>query len=137
VSTPDSGARFFTAARRIPTLLGRMHDGSKIPGGPYTLTQAVVAGGTALVLWKSASIWAQFGPIGNLAFFVGAVAGVALLAGRIPTGGRNPVSWVGGVLGLTFRRRGGTRRGQLLQVSRPRRVRHRFNVLADAPSPRP
>lgn len=135
MSEPVEGARFFTRARRVPTLIGRLHDGSKIPGGPYTLTQVVTAAVVALALWQTTALWARFGGMLNAVLFVGLVYGAAFAAGQIPTGGRNPFGWVTGVLGLTFRRRGGTRRGQVLQVSRPHRVRHRFNVLAD-PSPR-
>ena len=35
-------ARFYTRSRRFPKFIGRLHDGTKIPGGPYTLTQGVV-----------------------------------------------------------------------------------------------
>jgi hypothetical protein len=135
MSERTEGARFFTLARRIPTLVGRLHDGSKVPGGPYTLTQVITAGVVAVLLWQTPGLWARFGLIGNVLVFAGLVYGAAFLAGRVPTGGRNPITWVTGVLGLTFRRRGGTRRGQVLQVNRPRRVRHRFNVMPD-PAPR-
>ena len=136
MSEPTEGAKFFTLARRIPTLIGRLHDGSKIWGGPYTVTQAVAAGVVAFVLWKTSGLWGRGFWLQNVLIFGGAIWGTTFLAGRIPTGGRNPLGWIAGVLGLTFRRRGGKRRGQLLQVSRPRRVRHRINVLADAPAPR-
>jgi len=36
-------ARFYTRSRKFPRLIGRLHDGTKIPGGPYTVTQAIVA----------------------------------------------------------------------------------------------
>lgn len=137
MSEPAQGARFFTLARRIPTLFGRLHDGTRIPGGPYTVTQVVAAVVTAVVLWKSMALWARFGLLGNAALFVGLIVAVAFGAGRLPTGGRNPFAWAYGLLSLTFRRRGGRRRGQVLQVNRQRRVHHRFNVLPDAPAPRP
>lgn len=136
MSDPAQGARFFTRARRIPTLFGRLHDGTRIPGGPYTLTQVVAGVATLVVLWQTKALWARFGFFGNIALFIGLTVAITFAAGRLPSGGRNPFSWVAGVLGVTFRRRGGRRRGQVLQVNRPRRVRHTFNVLPDAPSPR-
>ncbi len=38
---PQETARFYTKSRRFPKMIGRMTDGSRIPGGPYTLTQTV------------------------------------------------------------------------------------------------
>lgn len=136
MSEQAQGARFFTLARRIPTLFGRLHDGTRIPGGPYTVTQVVAAVTTAVVLSQTTALWARFGILGNPVVFIALVAGIGFVVKFLPSGGRNPFAWVLGVLSLTFRRRGGRRRGVAVQVNRARRVRHTFNVLPDAPAPR-
>ena len=33
--------RFYSSIRRIPTTLYRLPDGTRVPGGPYTLVQGV------------------------------------------------------------------------------------------------
>ncbi|AWW41865.1 hypothetical protein [Streptomyces cadmiisoli] len=54
--------RFYTAARRHPWVVGRVGDW-KIPLGPYTPAQIVVAVGGGFVLFKSVSWWSWMGPI--------------------------------------------------------------------------
>ncbi len=82
--TPQT-ARFYTAARRVPVLIGKIN-GTRIWGGPYTLTQLGVGG---LVLWvgyQTISLWgAGFVPLVRLIVLVGVAFGVTWAAGRIPS----------------------------------------------------
>ncbi|MGF0118761.1 hypothetical protein ACQFYA_20910 [Promicromonospora sp. Marseille-Q5078] len=119
-------ARWFTRARRIPILIGRAHDGSRIPGGPYTIGQVIAAAIALFVMWKTATLWAHFGWVTNATVFIGVVAGVVILVGKLPRGGRNPLSWAAGFLALYLRTPGGTVGGRPLRVTPPRKVQHRI-----------
>ena len=82
--TPQT-ARFYTAARRVPVLIGKIN-GTRIWGGPYTLTQLGVGG---VVLWagyQTIPFWgAGFVPLVRLIVLVGVAFGVTWSAGRIPS----------------------------------------------------
>ena len=56
-------ARFYTRSRRFPKFIGRLHDGTKIPGGPYTLTQGVVLAIVLVVALMTQSVWGTGSPI--------------------------------------------------------------------------
>jgi hypothetical protein len=80
-------ARFFTRARRIPMLLGKLPGGGKIPGGPYTLPQISFGVVVFVVGWWTKPIWGP--PIGapliQTAALLLVCAGVVFVSGRIPT----------------------------------------------------
>lgn len=84
-------AKWFTGARRFPQLIGRTPNGSKLPGGPYTITQMGVAVVMLWLLWNSTWLWARFGLIGNLVAGLGLLVGSVYAAGRLPFGMRNPL----------------------------------------------
>lgn len=80
-------ARFFTRARRIPMLLGKLPGGGKIPGGPYTLPQISFGVVVFVVGWWTKPIWGP--PVGapliqTLALLL-VCAGVVFVSGKIPT----------------------------------------------------
>jgi len=136
-SGPRSVARFYTLARRIPTLIGRTSDGTRIPGGPYTVTQVGAAFVTVLVLWKTTGVWAHLGFMGNLAIAGGALSGVVFLAGRIPTTGRNPATLVVGIVAVLANPKGGTREGNALSVPAPHRLSHHTRWAPPVAAARP
>lgn len=77
-------ARFFTGARRIPVLIGKIN-GARIPGGPYTLTQLGIGGVVLWVGYKTADIWGPgLFPLIRLIVLAGAAWGATWAAGRIP-----------------------------------------------------
>ncbi|MDN3059392.1 hypothetical protein PH213_33630 [Streptomyces sp. SRF1] len=87
-------SRTYTAARRHPWVLGRVGDW-KIPLGPYTPPQLVVAFVGALLLIKTFSWWSWLGPV--------PVAGWAVavwMARRPRIGGRSPWAALGGVISV-------------------------------------
>ncbi|GAA2344913.1 hypothetical protein [Streptomyces violaceusniger] len=87
-------SRTYTAARRHPWVLGRVGDW-KIPLGPYTPPQLVVAFVGALLLIKTFSWWSWLGPV--------PVAGWAVavwMARRSRIGGRSPWAALGGVISV-------------------------------------
>lgn len=130
-------ARFFTRARRIPILVGRLPDGHALPGGPYTLVQVLSAAGTGLVLSKTTALWAHLGGLLDLVFAGCLVLAVLWGAGKLPSSGRNPFTWVLGAAALYSTPRQGSVRGRPLRVSRPRRVEHRIVVAGVPAGPAP
>jgi len=80
-------ARFFTRARRIPMLLGKLPGGGKIPGGPYTLPQLSFGVVVFVIGWWTKPIWGP--PIGapliQTAALLLVCAGVVFVSGKIPT----------------------------------------------------
>ncbi|UFU16035.1 conjugal transfer protein (plasmid) [Curtobacterium sp. C1] len=78
-------ARFYTAARRIPVLIGKIN-GARIPGGPYTLTQIVVGGIVLWVGYKTAGLWgAGLYPLVRMTVLAGIAFGATWATGKIPT----------------------------------------------------
>lgn len=84
-------AKWFTSARKFPQLIGRTPDGTQLPGGPYTITQLVVGGAMALLLWNTTGLWARFGLAGNIIIGPALVIGAVFAAGKIPFEMRSPV----------------------------------------------
>ncbi|WP_209326327.1 hypothetical protein [Brevibacterium renqingii] len=121
--TPEV-AKFFSQARRIPMLIGKMPDGSKIWGGPYTVYQliALVIAGAGLYLFHG--MWSTGAILADL--LVGAVIAIsaALLAGQIPLDARNPTALVSSFVNALQSPRTGTYHGKAPRLRRP----HRANV---------
>lgn len=86
-----SDAKWFTGARKFPQLIGRTPDGGKLWGGPYTITQVVVAAIGALVLWNTSWLWMRFSLMGNLLAGPGVLVGIVWAVGKLPFGMRNPL----------------------------------------------
>jgi len=133
-------ARFFTRARKIPILVGRLPDGRPLPGGPYTLVQVMSGAGAGLVLSKSTALWAHMGGLLDLVLAAGIVVGIVWGTGKLPSAGRNPFTWLLDAVALYSTPRQGSVRGRPLRVNRPRLVRHRLVVVAgqsrvDSPDP--
>ncbi len=117
---PPDVAKFYTRARRFPQLIGRTVEGTKIPGGPYTYTQAIVAPACAICGYKTMWLWGQFGLIGNAVLLLGVTAGLVWLLGKVPPGSRNPLNIAAGAL----RAIGAPAHGRLAGVPfRPRPIR--------------
>lgn len=107
--------RFFTAARKFKQLIGVMPDGTQIWGGPYTITQFVVAlvtGGFCL-LTRSLGLWG-----GNLIadglVIVVIAAGSGFLVGKLPVARRSLIHATISVLDLLMVEPTGYWRGKKL-----------------------
>lgn len=125
-------ARFYTAARRFPQLIGRTPDGTKLPFGPYTVVQIGVAGVTAIVLWNTTAVWARFGLIANVVVAVGLVFAAVWSAGRLPPGLRNPLVIVGGWMRAAERSLGSGRPVAVVRLRKPRIARGQVTMFTDA-----
>lgn len=124
--------KWFTVARRFPQLIGRTPDGTRIPGGPYTVTQAL--GGIAVVVvgYMSMGVWAHFGGLGNFAVLFAVAGGAVFGLGRIPLGARNPFAIGVGVVRAVSAPKLGRVRGRSVRIRRPHTVTHRMIVCTPA-----
>lgn len=120
-------AKFYTRARRIPMLVGKMPSGGRIWGGPYTITQIGAGFLVGFALWQTAPLWAHLGGFMDAVLAAGIVIGTVWITGKIPSTGRNPATWVMDALNLTSSP--GRLSGGRLAVQRPRAVGHRVMVL--------
>lgn len=89
-------AKTFTRTRRIPQLIGRTSDGARIPGGPYTMTQAIGGFVVGWLLYLTMGLWGGGSAMWNWAMALTAVGIAVFLLGRLPIGGRNPMSMLMG-----------------------------------------
>jgi hypothetical protein len=115
-------ARFYTRSRRFPKVIGRLHDGSRIPGGPYTVTQAVVGGAVLVVALVSRGQWGTGSFLFDFPLAVGVAWGGAWGAGRIPATRRNLVTVVLGGLGAMLRPVDGKYRDAAFKLRQPHRA---------------
>jgi hypothetical protein len=106
----------------VPALIGRMHDGTAIKGGPYTLTQAFVIPLTAWLAWMPHGLWGTGEWIADGLLALGIAAGVGWAVGRMPDD-RNPLLWVAGVVSVLIQPRWGRANGRPITVPKPCRVR--------------
>lgn len=120
--------KYYTRARKFPQLLGRMPDGTKIPGGPYTVQQLIVAITIIVVGGMSIDMWGVFGTFGNIAVLFGATFGAVFLIGRLPMNGRNPFFALVGLFRAMGAPATGRYRGRPIRLRRPRTLTHRTNV---------
>lgn len=107
--------RFFTSARKFKQLIGVMPDGTSIPGGPYTVTQFVVAlvVGAVGFLFRALGLWG-----GNFLVDTFVIAVFAAAAGygvgKLPVARRSLVHMFTSCLDLFFVDAGGYWRGKPL-----------------------
>lgn len=123
--------RSYTRALRIGVLIGQLRDGTRIPGGPYTVTQAVTGMVIIGVSYVTRGLWADLLPgtgtissdlLSYPAILAFGVAG-AWVAGKIPQE-VNPATAVGGVVSGARPARYGTRSGKSVPATPPARTYH-------------
>lgn len=86
---PLEVARFYRTTK-YPKVMGRFYDGTKIPGGPYTMTQGVIGAIALFIALQTSSLWAQGNILLDLPLGALLVWSAAWVAGRIRVGNRNP-----------------------------------------------
>lgn len=111
--------RFYTRARRVKKMLGRLHDGSKIWGGPYTLTQGAVGVIAGFLILNTNRLWTTGMSIVDIILGALAMWGVAWLTGRLPSTNRNPALVLVDASGAVFRPAAGSYRGEALDIRKP------------------
>lgn len=129
---PETG-RFYTRSRRFPKFIGRLHDGSKIWGGPYTLMQGavfVVVTGLALLTqsWWAADLGMLFALPASGVIGWGAAYGV----GKIPMTRRNILSVIAGGVSAVFKPTAGHYQDRPVKIRPPHRAGGRV-LISGAP----
>ncbi|MGW6317581.1 hypothetical protein [Streptomyces sp. NPDC055099] len=127
-------ARFYTAARRHPWVLGKLADW-RLPLGPYNAAQIALAVVGGFVLAKTISVWNVLGPLPIAVWLVG----IWLL--RRPTiGGRHPISAAVGMVALLVQPGGGRIGQRAARDARAGRLGGGFtleDLIGCAPARRP
>lgn len=98
--------RSYTPALKIPKFIGRLKDGTRLPGGPYTMSQFLVGVVVLVVGYLAMPMWVQLLPATSSdslrwllshIVLVGVAGGVGYLVGYIPAD-TNPMHAVGGMV---------------------------------------
>lgn len=124
--------RFYTRARKVPTLIGKLPDGSPIPFGPYTGLQLIASVGTLIVLFKTRELWGFAGGLVDLLLAVAIAFAVGKIAGRFESGFHNPVVLATGAMASLTQPRHGTSGGRPVRMPRTVRATGRIVVQARA-----
>lgn len=112
-------ARFYTRSRKFPRLIGRLHDGTKIPGGPYTVTQAIVGAVLLALGLVTRGLWGTGTILVDIPIVLLVAWGGAWGTGRLPATRRNVGSILFGAVGAMFRPAAGKYREQTVRLSPP------------------
>lgn len=137
-SAPQRVMRSYTPALKIPKFIGRLKDGTRLPGGPYTMSQFLVGVVVLVIGYLVMPLWAQLLPATSsgsvqwlLSHFVliGVAGGVAYLVGYIPAD-TNPMHALSGMLSGGRPRRYGVRGGRPVEPL-PKPCHYRARILFD------
>ncbi|MGC5224532.1 hypothetical protein ACPW96_18355 [Micromonospora sp. DT81.3] len=112
-------ARFYTGSRRFPKVIGRLPDGTRIIGGPYTIAQGVVLAGVLILGLTTVKIWGTGNPIVDIPLAVVIAWGAAWGAGRLPSTRRNMLSIAASSLSAMTRPTAGRYRAGTLKIRTP------------------
>lgn len=116
-------ARFYTRSRKFPRMVGRLPEGTRIWGGPYTFTQlavaivSMIAGGVTRGLWSTGSL------VIDLSVIAGTAWALTFAARVIPASPLNPLVVAAAALATTFGPRDGTFDSRPVAFRRPLTVR--------------
>lgn len=122
--------RFYTSARRHPWVLGKVADW-RIPLGPFTPAQILLAVGGGFVLVKTIPLWSWLGPVPIAAWLLGIWA-----VRRPKIGGRAPLPAALGWLLLFWQPRGGRIGGRAARDRSARPLTGGFVIEGTAPAAR-
>lgn len=113
--------KFFTRAMKIPLMVGRLIDGTRLWGGPYTVPQIVAGFIALLVLWQAFAWFFSTGFILTDAILVIFGAwGVAFLVGRLPDSRRNLFNLMTSMASATATSKTGFYRGSPFKIQQPK-----------------
>lgn len=126
-------ARFYTRSRKFPKVIGRFHDGTKIPGGPYTVAQVVIGGSVAFVAITTRGAWGSGSIILDLPVSLAIAWAAAWGAGRIPATRRNLLTVILGGFSAAFRPATGRYRERPLRFNKPHRAAGKAAIALPSP----
>ncbi|GAA2767491.1 hypothetical protein GCM10010103_65330 [Streptomyces paradoxus] len=121
--------RFYTSARRHPWVLGKVADW-RIPLGPFTPAQILLAVAGGFLLVKTIPWWSWMGPVPIAAWLLGIWA-----VRRPKIKGRAPLQAALGWLLLCWQPRGGRIGGRAARDHAARTLTGGFVVEGNAPAP--
>jgi len=131
-------AGFYTRSRKFPKMIGRMTDGTRIWGGPYTLTQVGIGGVVLLILLITRTyLWSTGFVLFDMAVAAGVSWCVVKIVGYIPTFRRNLVSVFVDAVSAMFKPRGGMYQGRVVKLARPHQAVGKTAVLIPSVRPEP
>lgn len=84
-------ARWYTGTRHIPSMIGKLPTGEKLPGGPYTVSQLVTMVTLFLALFVTHSAWSTANGVANLAILVMVPIFASWAVARVPWNMRSPM----------------------------------------------
>jgi hypothetical protein len=122
--------RLYTRSRRFPKFIGKLLDGTKIPLGPYTLTQGVLFGIALVIAVTTKGMWGSGQNLLDLVVAVGVSWGLAWAAGFIPITRRNLLSVLTGVINAYSRPVDGTYRGRGFKARKPSFAAGKAHVIS-------
>ncbi|WP_152545291.1 hypothetical protein [Microbacterium sp. CH12i] len=96
-----------------------MTDGSRIPGGPYTLTQVGFGGVALMLLMMTRTLWSTGATLLDLALTVGVAWGVTWVVGLIPMTRRNLVLAFVDAAAAMLKPHGGRYQERTIRLNRP------------------
>ncbi len=108
--------RFYTAARKFQQLIGVTPAGEAIPGGPYTITQVIVAVVILAGGFLSRPLW-SVDVVADFLIIAAATVGITYIAGRMPRSRRSIINLMNCWAELMLRSRHGKYRGKSMQTS--------------------
>lgn len=113
--------KFFTRAMKIPMMVGRLIDGTRLWGGPYTVPQLIAGFIALLVLWQAFAWFFSTGFILTDAILVVFGAwGVAYMTGRLPESRRNLFNVMTSAASATTASKTGLYRGVPFKIQQPK-----------------
>ena len=113
--------KFFTRAMKIPLMVGRLIDGTRLWGGPYTVPQIVAGFIALLVLWQAFAWFFSTGFIlTDAAMVILGAWGVAFLVGRLPESRRNLFNMMTSMASATATSKTGFYRGVPFKIQQPK-----------------
>lgn len=126
--TYDETARFYTRSRRYPRMIGRLPEGTRLWGGPYTFTQIGLGVLVTCLAAASRELWSTGSVLTDFSITLGAGWAAAFLGRYAPIGSIHPLVAANAALRCIMAPRGGRYRGLPLRHHRPRRARARSTI---------
>lgn len=128
--------KWYTRALKIPSLVGRLPGGTRIPFGPFTVTQVLVGFGIIAVYLQIGDFTAWTAGVPNVVLLAGVVAAVVFGLGKLPPGA-NPVLLAVGCWHAMAAPSGGDFQGKPLVLPKSRKPWPGRTLLQEVPPLRP
>ncbi len=118
----DEVVRFHTRGVRFPRLIGKTADGTRLPGGPYTITQVVATVTVFIAGQWTRPVWGGNGLTSDYLALVAVAVVVGFALRHATFGPRDPVTTAIAVIGLYLAPRTGRLGGRGVRRPAPSRV---------------